>query len=145
MTTLNGLPRSWGSFIQGICARRNLVTFNKLWEECSQEEARIVAREQNMGNEYQALIVHTKKNKRDHHHHRGKHSHQNNLRKYLSSIRCFTCDEKGHISRNFPRNKGGSQKKKNYKEDIMITLQRMMNLQVRESKRNTLLVMKNMF
>ena len=38
MTTLNGLPRSWDSFIQGICARRNLITFSGLWEECSQEE-----------------------------------------------------------------------------------------------------------
>ena len=26
MTTLNGLPRSWDSFIQGICARRKLVS-----------------------------------------------------------------------------------------------------------------------
>ena len=29
MTTLNGLPRSWDSFIQGICARRNLISFNR--------------------------------------------------------------------------------------------------------------------
>ena len=68
-----------------------------------------------MENEDQALIVHTKKIKRDHHHHRGKHSHQNNPRKDLSSIRCFTCDEKGHISRFCPRNKGGSHKKKGNK------------------------------
>ena len=39
MTTLNGLPSSWDSFIQGICARRNLITFSRLWEEFSQEEA----------------------------------------------------------------------------------------------------------
>ena len=39
MTTLNGPPRSWDFFIQGICARRKLITFNRLWEECSQEEA----------------------------------------------------------------------------------------------------------
>ena len=45
MTTLNGLPRSWDSFIQGIYARKKLVKFNRLWEECSQEEAQIVARE----------------------------------------------------------------------------------------------------
>ena len=45
MTTLNGLPRSWDSFFQGMCARRNLITFSRLWEEFSQEEARIVARE----------------------------------------------------------------------------------------------------
>ena len=27
MTTLNGLPRTWDSFIQGICARKKLVKF----------------------------------------------------------------------------------------------------------------------
>ena len=57
MTTLNGLPRSWDSFIQGICARKKLVKFSILWEECSQEEAQIVAREEMMGSEDQALTV----------------------------------------------------------------------------------------
>ena len=37
MTTLNGLPRSCDSFIEGICARNKLVKFSRLWEECSQE------------------------------------------------------------------------------------------------------------
>ena len=37
MTTLNGLPRSWDSFIQGICARKKLITFNRLWEECTHD------------------------------------------------------------------------------------------------------------
>ena len=32
MTTLNGLPREWDSFIRGICSRRKLTKFNKLWE-----------------------------------------------------------------------------------------------------------------
>ena len=36
MTTLNGLPISWDSFIQGICARR-LISFLILREECAQE------------------------------------------------------------------------------------------------------------
>ena len=75
MTTLNCITRSWDSFIQGICARRKLITFSRLWEKCSQEEARTIAQEENMGNEDQALTLHTRKNKRDHHHHRGKHSH----------------------------------------------------------------------
>ena len=34
MTTLNGIPREWDSFIRGIYARRKLTKFNKLWEEC---------------------------------------------------------------------------------------------------------------
>ena len=61
ITTLNGLPRSWDSFIQEICARIKLITFNKLWEERLQEEAQIVAREEKIGNEYQALTIHSKK------------------------------------------------------------------------------------
>ena len=51
MTTLNGLPRTWDSFIQGICARKKLVKFSGLWEECSQEEYQIAAREEKMGSE----------------------------------------------------------------------------------------------
>ena len=35
MTTLNGLPTTWDSFIQGICARKNLVKFRRIWEEFS--------------------------------------------------------------------------------------------------------------
>ena len=33
MTTLNGLRMSWDSFIQGICARRKIAAFTRLWEE----------------------------------------------------------------------------------------------------------------
>ena len=41
---------SWDSFIQGICARKKLINLSTLWEEFSQEEAQIVAREEKMGN-----------------------------------------------------------------------------------------------
>ena len=61
-----------------------------------------------MGSEDQYLIVHTKKTIRDNHHSKGKNSHP---RRYLSTIRCYTRDEKGHISKYFP-NKGNSHKKK---------------------------------
>ena len=115
MTTLNDLPRSWDSFIQGICARKKLVKFSRLWEECSQEEARIVAREEKMGSEDQALTVHSKSHskstKRRYHSSRGKHSHKDNTRKYLSRIKCYTCDEKGHYVRECARNKNVSHKK----------------------------------
>ena len=72
-----------------------------------------------MASEDQALTVHSKKIKMGYHHHKGKHPHQKynprRYNRYLSSIKCFTCDEKGHISINYPRNKGGSQKEKKYK------------------------------
>ena len=103
MTTLNGLPRSWDSFIQGICARKKLVKFSRLWEECSQEEARIAAREENMGSEYQALTIHSKKTKRSSHHSRGKHFSKNNSIKYFSRGRCYTYDEVGHFAKDCPK------------------------------------------
>ena len=43
MTTLNGLPMTWDSFIQRIYARKKLFKFNRLWEEYSQEEYWIAA------------------------------------------------------------------------------------------------------
>ena len=91
MTTLNGLPRSWDSFIQGICARKKLVKFSRPWEEFTQEEAR----EEKMGSEDQALTVHSKKGRRENNHHQGKHSHQKNnlVRRDPSKLRCYTCDE----------------------------------------------------
>ena len=49
-----------GLFIQGIRAIKNLVKFSRLWEECFQEESRIAAREEKMGNEDQTLTVHSK-------------------------------------------------------------------------------------
>ena len=72
-----------------------------------------------MRNEDQALTVHSKKSSRDNHHHQGKNYHQkdNSVRtnKDLSKLRCYTCDERGHFSRNCPMNKSGSKKKKNSK------------------------------
>ena len=62
MTTLNGLPRSWDSFIQGICTRKKLIKFSGLGEECTQEESRLVSREEKMGvDDDQALDAHAKK------------------------------------------------------------------------------------
>ena len=45
ITTLNGLPPSWESFIQNISGRTKLPKFDKLWADCTQEETRIAARQ----------------------------------------------------------------------------------------------------
>ena len=119
MTTLNGLPRSWDSFIQGICARRNLISFIRLWEECTQEEARLITREEKMGAiEDQALTAHTRRNyrkKENHHHNKRKDNHHKRQKKFWrdpSNIRCYTCDENGHFTSDCPKNKDSFNEKK---------------------------------
>ena len=62
-----------------------------------------------MGSEDQALIVHSKKNRRSNYHSKGKTSHS---RKDPNTIRCYTCDEKGHISKFFPNKKNLRNKNK---------------------------------
>ena len=45
MIALNGLTRPWDSFIQTICAIKEKIKFEELWEECIQEETRVANRE----------------------------------------------------------------------------------------------------
>ena len=72
-----------------------------------------------MGSEDQALIIHSKKTRRDYHHPKGKYSHQKDnprkVNKDISKYRCFTCDERGHFARDCPKNKNSSHKKKDNK------------------------------
>ena len=45
MTALNGLTRHLDSFIQTVCARKESMKFDVVWEDCIQEEARVGNRE----------------------------------------------------------------------------------------------------
>jgi hypothetical protein len=61
MTALNGLRRPWDAFIQTICARKEKIQFDSLWEECIQEESRVANQEALLSrDEYQSLSIHTK-------------------------------------------------------------------------------------
>ena len=104
-----------------------------------------------MGNEDQALTVHTKKIRKDYHHPKGKHSHQKHNPKRYS--RDLSKSDAIHVTREdtFPESiletKVALTRRRESKEDIMHTLQKMMNLPERESNKkvNTFQVMKNMF
>ena len=109
MNTLNGLLRDWESFIRGICARRKLAKFSRLWEECVQEEGRIANKEEKLNDDQdQALEAHAKKGKnkrkdRDQSPRRTQRFQRNTSPKRdLSSFECFNCHKMGHISRNCP-------------------------------------------
>jgi hypothetical protein len=117
MTTLNDLPKSWESFIQGICSRRKLTKFSRLWEDCTQEEARLAAREEKLGgDENQALAAHTRngKNRKEVHSHKKFQSSQKaqKTQKDYSSYKCYSCQKMGHIARNYPHIKDKFRKRK---------------------------------
>ena len=150
MTTLNSHPKSWDSFIQGICAKRKLITFRRLWEECLQEEARLVAREEKMGNEDQALTTHTKNNKREHSHHKKeKHHHQNQKITLEDPREIYLILDAILVMRRdiFPEIVPRTKRRRTTRKYIMFTLQRMMNLPRRDPEEavKILQAMKNMF
>jgi hypothetical protein len=46
---LNGFSKSWEPFIMGICAREKLPKWERLWDDCIQEEARKKSRSGKQG------------------------------------------------------------------------------------------------
>jgi hypothetical protein len=77
MTTLNGLTRPWDAFIQTICARKDKLQFDSLWEECVQEEARVANREVILlKDEDQAISCHAKGGKGKSHFQKETHFHK---------------------------------------------------------------------
>ena len=65
MTALNGLTRPWESFIQMMCAKKESMMFEVVWEDCIQEETRVANREALLKEDDQALATHTKKRRRN--------------------------------------------------------------------------------
>ena len=61
MTSLNGLTRPQDSFIQTMCARKESMKFDIVWEDCIQEEARVANREALLKEYDQSLDTNTKK------------------------------------------------------------------------------------
>ena len=54
---LRGLPDSWESFIQSVCGRSKMPKYDRLWTDCSEEEARLVAKHGNSHDENRALAA----------------------------------------------------------------------------------------
>ena len=61
MIALNGLTRPWESFIQMMCARKESMKFDIVWENFIQEETRVENMEALLKADDQALATHTKR------------------------------------------------------------------------------------
>ena len=112
LITLNGFLSSWDVFVQGICARKKIPKFDKLWIYCTQEEARLISKMQKMNDEEnQALASHVNKGK-------GKKVTKNTDRRPklenkndMSKIRNYNYNKLGHYARNCTQeNKRGKRK-----------------------------------
>jgi 3-oxoacyl-ACP reductase-like protein len=109
---LNGFPRSWEPFVQGIFAQEKLSPFDRLWTDCTQEEARIVSRNGKQKcnvDENQALVVHTRKRIRGGSPEK-EASPETGRKKDLSKINCFASHQYGHYASHSKRKGEGSSK-----------------------------------
>ena len=59
MNALNCLTRLWESFIHTLCARKESMKFDIVWEYCIQEEARVANKEALLREDDQDLAIHT--------------------------------------------------------------------------------------
>jgi len=64
---LNGFSKAWEPFIIGICAREKLPKWERLWDDCIQEESHRESKSGKQGggatNDNLALVSKTKKGK----------------------------------------------------------------------------------
>ena len=117
---LRGLPNSWDSFILTVSGHSTMPKYERLWDDCSEEEARLVAKHGNTYHENQALAArsnHQKGKKKfdmrdfyrrdrdDRRYDRLISSSNRDRRDYLK-VKCFGCKELGHFRQDFPKEKG---------------------------------------
>ena len=103
---LNGFPKTWESFVDGIVARENLLGWERLWDNCIQNEIRKNHRgttKQVEEDDNVELLARGKKGKakkqastsggKD----KGK-GKQVNKEKDYSKVKCWNCQKLGHYA-----------------------------------------------
>ena len=110
MTALNGLTRPWDSFIQTMCARKESMKFDIVWEDCIQEEAIVANIEALLKEDDKALATHTRRGRRQSSFKKDSHKEyqppkrfqkkrENTEKKNYSQYQCYNCQKIGHLVR----------------------------------------------
>jgi hypothetical protein len=112
---MNGLRKSWEPFVKGVCAGENLPDWQRLWDDCIQEETReeFKSSKQGSSDENSVLVSKTRKGKGKSSNKKGSSdggSLQPGKKKDLSKIKCFSCHKNGHYASQCPKKKKGKGK-----------------------------------
>ena len=94
MTALNGITIPWGSYIKAICARKEILQVDVLWEESVQEEARVANREALVRDDDHDLATHTRRRK-------GKHQFNKETHKGSYPPKKFQKNKKGDYKQKY--------------------------------------------
>ena len=107
LMAIDRLLDSWETFAQGISARDKLPDFNRLKNDCLQEESRKLKKGGKLKLEDEELhVLNTNSYKGKKKHFKKKKGNQKNgkPKKDLSKIKCFKCEKFGHYRSNCPEN-----------------------------------------
>ena len=61
---VRGLPNSWETFVQTVTGRDTLPNYDRLWSDCTEEESRLMAKNEETREEDQALVARWKGKKK---------------------------------------------------------------------------------
>jgi hypothetical protein len=91
-TALNGFTKQWEVFVQGVVARGNLLDWDRLWDDFTQEELRVDATQASQPKSAQEenVALHAKKGN-------GAGGSSD-----MSKVRCFACQKTGHYANKCP-------------------------------------------
>jgi len=97
---LKGFTKEWEVFVKCVVGRENLPDWSRLWDDFTQEELRERGdqRTDECVDENAALV--------------NKGKRKGNSKKDLSKVRCFRCNQMGHLASQCPEKKKGKEKEK---------------------------------
>jgi hypothetical protein len=98
-TTLNGFTKQWDMFVRGVVAREKLPSWERLWDDFTQEELRVDASQasQSKSEEEENVALHAKNN-----------GGAGGFRD-MGKVRCFACRKTGHYANRCPNKKEESE------------------------------------